>query len=170
MTQREKLIELILNAPRKDVVYGNIKLDKPVQTAQTVADHLLANGVVVVDTNTVNIVNNIEPIQTAFGMPLDELADLIRAKRDGRIIVPPCKVGDTVYAVNYQNRKVTEIAIRSIEYDAERTTVKCVYWESECRGLLHRYDYYFYLDEIGKTVFLTREEAEKALAERSEGK
>ena len=47
MTDRERLIELILNAPRTDVVYGDIKLPKPIQTAQTVADNLLANGVIV---------------------------------------------------------------------------------------------------------------------------
>lgn len=44
---RERLIELISNAPRKDIVYGDIKLDKPAQTVQTIADHLLANGVIV---------------------------------------------------------------------------------------------------------------------------
>lgn len=47
MTDRERLIELIRNAPRKDVVYGNVKLDKPAQTVQSIADHLLANGVIV---------------------------------------------------------------------------------------------------------------------------
>ena len=47
MTDRERLIELIQNAPRKEVVYGDIKLDKPIQTVQTIADHLLANGVIV---------------------------------------------------------------------------------------------------------------------------
>lgn len=54
---RDRLMELIQNAPRTDTVYGDIKLAEPVQTLQTIADHLLANGV----------------------------------------IVPPCKVGDTVY-------------------------------------------------------------------------
>jgi hypothetical protein len=44
---RDRLIELIRNAPRTDVVYGDIKLDEPVQTLQTIADHLLANGVIV---------------------------------------------------------------------------------------------------------------------------
>ena len=47
MTEREKLIELIQSAPRKDTIYGDIKLDKPVQTVQTIADHLLTNGVIV---------------------------------------------------------------------------------------------------------------------------
>lgn len=124
---RDRLIELILNTPVLKFPSGSRAQGKTYQTAQNVADHLLANGV----------------------------------------IVPPCKVGDTVCAVDYQKRKVTEIEVRSIEYEAERTTVKCVYWESEVKGLLHRHDYYFYFADFGKTVFLTKEEAEKALAERS---
>lgn len=44
---RDRLIELIRNAPRTNVVYGNIRLDKPVQTLCTIADHLLANGVII---------------------------------------------------------------------------------------------------------------------------
>lgn len=44
---RDRLMELIQNAPRTDIVYGDIKLSEPVQTLQTIADHLLANGVIV---------------------------------------------------------------------------------------------------------------------------
>lgn len=47
MTQRETLKELILNAPKVDTVYGDIKLDKPIRTINTIVDHLLANGVIV---------------------------------------------------------------------------------------------------------------------------
>ncbi len=42
---RKRLIELIKNAPTTDVVYGNCKLNHPAQTVQTIADHLIANGV-----------------------------------------------------------------------------------------------------------------------------
>ena len=45
---RDRLIELIRNAPRTDTVYGDIKLPDPVQTVQTIADHLLANDTVAV--------------------------------------------------------------------------------------------------------------------------
>ena len=44
---REKLIELIKNSPTTNVVYGNCKLDRPIRTVQTIADHLIANGVTV---------------------------------------------------------------------------------------------------------------------------
>lgn len=43
---RDRLIELIRNAPRTDAVYGDVKLPYPVQTLQTIADHLLANCVI----------------------------------------------------------------------------------------------------------------------------
>lgn len=44
---RDKLVELVRNAPRTDTVYGDIKLPNPVQTIQTIVDHLLDNGVVI---------------------------------------------------------------------------------------------------------------------------
>ena len=37
---------------------------------------------------------------------------------------------------------------------------------AEREGLLHKHTAYFDLDDFGKTVFLTREEAEKELEER----
>ena len=45
---REKLIELIKAALTTDVVYGGCKLNHPAQTVQTIADHLIANGVTVI--------------------------------------------------------------------------------------------------------------------------
>jgi hypothetical protein len=71
---------------------------------------------------------------------------------DNGVIVPPCNVGDTVYQIDdvriYQGT-VAEIVLNKLH-------VICVA-DITC------------FDEraIGKTVFLTREEAEKALAERS---
>lgn len=44
---RDRLIELLRSAPRTNTVYGDIKLSEPVQTLQTIADHLLAEGVIV---------------------------------------------------------------------------------------------------------------------------
>lgn len=122
MTQREKLIELILNAPRKDVIYGNIKLDKPVQTAQTVADHLLANGV----------------------------------------IVPPCEVGDTVWFETFKKNATVCVGIQPHTVERIDVTLVC-----DTASLVETKipDWM-----IGNRVFLTREDAEKALAERSEGK
>lgn len=44
---REKLTRLVLDAPKTDTVYGNIKLPKPVQTARTIVDNLIGGGVVI---------------------------------------------------------------------------------------------------------------------------
>ena len=50
MTQeelRQRLKELILEAPKTDIVYGDIKLKEPIQTVQTIVDHLISNGVTI---------------------------------------------------------------------------------------------------------------------------
>ena len=68
------------------------------------------------------------------------------------VIVPPCKVGDTVYEIEYD--------LNSGWWEAHplETEVKAV-----C--ILTENDYYP-LNRVGKDVFLTREEAERALKER----
>lgn len=110
---RERLIELLRNAPRTNVVYGNIKLDKPAQTLQTIADHLLANGVIVL----------------------------------------PCKVGDVIY---YLDRYSNSIQTDTVKFF---TVTK-----NGCKPILERHNKKFWeMYEWGKTVFLSKEEAEKAL-------
>lgn len=81
------------------------------------------------------------------------------------VIVPPCKAGDTVYYVidrgNSVQSRVSEIKIHCIEITDEMI----IYANTSTH---HRYNYVrFGREDIGKTVFLAREEAEKALAERS---
>ena len=75
------------------------------------------------------------------GVPIDRLRELAQADREGRCVVLPCKVGDTVWRIQYvQNKKGNYVVgIAEIKF-----------------GLL-------WASEFGKTVFLTREEAEKAL-------
>lgn len=77
------------------------------------------------------------------GMTLMRLRELAVADKDGRVVVLPCKVGDTVYRLQY------------IEQTPRRITV----------GVVPIKFALIWLEEFGKTVFLTREEAEKALAE-----
>lgn len=79
------------------------------------------------------------------------LRELAEADRDGRLVVLPCKVGDTlfrVYAGEILEHKVGNMRYFAIQgrWDID-TTPFCSYVESS----------------IGKTIFLTREEAEKAL-------
>ena len=71
------------------------------------------------------------------------------------VIMPPCKVGQTVY-----HRFGYSFVIEKIEVFDNKMLFRC--------GNIGTDDYMsFYADEIGKDVFLTREEVEKALAERS---
>ena len=78
---------------------------------------------------------------------------------DNGVIVPPCKAGDTVWVI-LQNYKFTKPEIES------RKILSVQIYKN--RNIQYHYkDGCFYKNVIGKTVFFTREEAEKALAERS---
>lgn len=82
------------------------------------------------------------------GMTLMRLWELAVADQEGRVLILPCKLGTKVYRIRY------EIADYPDDPEPEIATT---WFTPE-----HR-------EDIGKTVFLTREEAEKALAEM-EGK
>jgi hypothetical protein len=92
------------------------------------------------------------------------LRELAKADKDGRVIVLPCKVGDTVYFVNA--KQILEFAV--VGYAVDETGISWVYSEHVDKTG-HTNERTFSPDRISKTTFLTREEAEKALAEM-EGK
>lgn len=83
----------------------------------------------------------------------DRLRELAEADRDGRAVVLPCKVGDTVYLALLG--RIIEKQVFSIVSLSKSTRIYCD-GTSEC----------FRPEDIRKTVFLTREEAERALMER----
>ena len=67
------------------------------------------------------------------------------------VVVPPCKVGDSIFRVG--NGEIWEWLIEHIEiYDDEM-------------GFVDDGENYFTPDKIGKTVFLTKEDAEAKLKE-----
>ena len=102
MNNRDRLIELLANSG----------CSADLETYQEIADHLLANGV----------------------------------------IVPPCKVGDIVhYPYDYGN-KVLEKTVKSIVIENNDK------WLDVGVSFLP-------FENIGKTVFLTKEEAEEKLKE-----
>lgn len=98
---------------------------------------------------------------------LKHIRELAEADRDGRCVVLPCKVGDTIYAIvqvfggDGVYHKITEKKITGIGGN----TMNKVWMVNRENSLEDR----FSPSEFGRTVFLTREEAEKALAEM-EGK
>ena len=92
----------------------------------------------------------------ALGVEHSRLRELAEADKDGRVVVLPCKVGDTVYFALIG--RIIEKQVFSIVSFSNSTRIYCG-GTSE----------YFRPEDIGKTFFLTREEAEKAWQEM-EGK
>ena len=92
----------------------------------------------------------------ALGVEPSRLREIAEADKDGRVVVLPCKVGDTVYFALLG--RIIEKQVFSIVSFSNSTRIYCG-GTSE----------YFRPEDIGKTFFLTREEAEKALQEM-EGK
>ena len=97
------------------------------------------------------------------GMTLMRLRELAVADKEGRAIILPCKVGHRVFALLDTDKHISECEIKQIGLGNEIGFVGL-----EPIGDRGR-KYGVSLNGFGKTVFLTREEAEKALAEM-EGK
>ena len=95
---------------------------------------------------------------------LDRLEKLAEADKDGRLVVLPCKVGDTVWVTGRDN------VPREMELEAPDIRAVCTDEDNLCMSTCNRKPdgfcaYRLRNDgaDIGKTVFLTREEAEAAL-------
>ena len=97
----------------------------------------------------------------ALGVEADRLCELAEADKDGRVVVLPCKVGDVVYGFHNNRQTILPMVVKWIETNADRWTVAAQYTPMAPK--------FYKLSDFGKTVFLTREEAEKALQEM-EGK
>ena len=94
---------------------------------------------------------------------LAALRELAVADQEGHVIVLPCKVGHRVFALLDTDKHISECEVKQIGLGDEIGFVGL-----EPIGARGR-EYGVSLKGFGKTVFLTREEAEKALAEM-EGK
>ena len=93
------------------------------------------------------------------GMTLMRLRELAVADQEGRVIVLPCKVGDTVFALlDNKSKYVSECEVKKIGLGDNIGFATIV-------PVGYRQEYGVSLRGFGKTFFLTREEAEKALAE-----
>lgn len=85
--------------------------------------------------------------EAKYGFPVGVLMDLCEAKQDGRVLVTPCKPGETVYRIWKTQGRVPTI-----------TEHYMTDW-----GMVVRW-----MHKFGNTVFLTHEEAEEALAKEAE--
>lgn len=94
------------------------------------------------------------------GLPIARLRELAVADQEGRVIVLPCKVGETVYFVNA--KQILEFAV--VGYAVDETGISWVHSEYVDK-IGNTNERTFSPDRFGKNTFFTREEAEKALAE-----
>ena len=89
---------------------------------------------------------------------LEKIKKWIEADKAGRLAVLPCKAGDTVYEVT-SRKTISEYRVKAIRVELFCTIIE---WDIVA-GFVDKSISGVPVDEIGKTVFLTREEAEKAL-------
>ena len=88
----------------------------------------------------------------------DHLRELAEADKEGRVVVLPCRQGDELWTYcNHQVKRVYSFTVSDVSTLNGRTVLNTL-----GLGTIRP-------EDIGKTVFLTREEAEKALQEM-EGK
>lgn len=98
-------------------------------------------------------------IESAFSddtSKVEKIRELLKADRARRLVVLPCKVGDTVYFALLG--RIIEKQVFSIVSFSDSTRIYCG-GTSE----------YFRPEDIGKTFFLTREEAKRALEAMKDG-
>lgn len=93
----------------------------------------------------------------------ERIRELLKADKEGRLVVLPCKVGSTVYTEfcdKVVEKRIGQFHVNGYteprlwaDIDCDWASTQCVRWNLA----------------IGKTIFLTREEAEAALKEAQNG-
>lgn len=97
-------------------------------------------------------------LETLNNTPISRLVELAEADKDGRVVVLPCRQGDELWTYcNHPVKRVYSFTVSEVSTLNGRTVLNTL-----GLGTIRP-------EDIGKTVFLTREEAEKVLQEM-EGK
>lgn len=99
--------------------------------------------------------NILDKIYERFGVSAERLVELAKADREGRCVVLPCEFGNKVYF---------PLLGRIIE----KTVYSIVTFSNSQRIYCDGTSEFFRPENFGKTVFLTRAAAEKALEEMEE--
>ena len=98
-----------------------------------------------------------EAVKSIEGIvPFDRLLELACADKAGRLVVLPCKVGDSVYMPDLDKKIPVKVRVQGISISVSgRTILHFGGYPVECA----------WGDGCGKDWFLTREEAEEAMAQ-----
>lgn len=101
------------------------------------------------------------------GREPEHISELLQAEQDGRLVVLPCKVGDTVYRVIRAKNGSGHVAPANVSGLHLGDTARNCRYRKEYEYVVLKVDGGFCAHvnkrDFGKTVFLTREEAEAAL-------
>ena len=102
-------------------------------------------------------------ITITIGDICEKLADYEDAEEQGLLLRLPCKVGDTIYIVmrlHYQPNGLDMSQYKEIEeVKVDNITIGKPYWQ------INGDEHEFLVEDFGKSIFLTKEEAEQKLAE-----
>ena len=97
-------------------------------------------------------------IANEYGVSTKRLFELLNAEREGRLVVLPCRVGDTVWYRTYTKNATVDLGMQPHEVIALRAYVVT-------KGEFT--DVGVPVEHFGVTAFLSREEAERALAPKT---
>ena len=88
------------------------------------------------------------------GVTFKRIVALMEADKDGRLVVLPCKVGDTIFHIS---------KVRTSHFEDDKIII-----DDEGRWKIYEMPFaLIHLPYLGKSYFLTREAAEKALGAKS---
>lgn len=161
---KPKLLDLVLNGP----VLNGVSKDVLRQIIRQLYSALAAyedTGITAEEiTATVSLPMFVKVASAALGTTPDHLRELVDADKDGRLVVLPCKVGEKLWVIGRDN------VPREMALEVPDIRTVCTDEDNLCMSTCNRKPdgfcaYRLRNDgaDVGKTVFLTREEAEKAL-------
>lgn len=86
-----------------------------------------------------------------------QLKEYLQLEKQGRLVKLPCKIGTEVYDITWWDDVQEKVIVEGKAY------YRTVHKHKISKSTFH----YFDIDEFGKTIFLTKEEAEAKLKELS---
>lgn len=119
----------------------------------------------------------LDPAHTRVIRAIDRLAYYEDMEEQGRLVVLPCKVGDTVYRICPKCNDKHDGSCENCAWRSCMTNCGCTtyglwgdgqYPPDECTIVPYKVFWNYIpnmIEKFGKTVFLTREDAERALKE-----
>ena len=107
----------------------------------------------------------IEKQLASYDFSAKKMLEFIRADKAGRCGVLPCKVGEKIYYLN--GKYIIEVEV--VGYKVDETGAWLFIGETYNPETNRAYHCDLETERIGKTVFFTREEAERAMEEKRNG-